>query len=293
MPTPRARSLAAILLVAGGCAGGLGSKGSDEPGSPSAVRSPSKDLAPFRNPESTAASEATGMKGCKNPTTLALGKHVPMVFCTVPALYGMPSFQIARFEVTQLQYRTVMHAEPWLAWKGRTGEKGERGIEVADNHPAVYLTNDDAAMFANALNALDETALYRLPTEDEWETAARGGTERDFYWGEQFKTIGLDHSSYAYCERPDLLTAQDVRACPDHDRELQEPGYCANAYGLMHMLGNVWEWTGSVTMGTVGRVICGGGWYGSSRYCRASVHSYGNAYYRDIGLGFRPVRVAK
>jgi formylglycine-generating enzyme len=233
------------------------------------------------------------MKDCKSPATIMLDKNVAMVFCSVPSMYGIESFQMAQFEVTQLQYKTVTHEEPWKAWKGKTGEKGEHGIKTADNHPAVYLTNDDAVVFANRLNQLDDTASYRLPTEDEWENAARGGTATDFYWGEHFKTIGLQHSSYAYCDRPELPSAQDVRSCPDHIRQGNEPGYCANPFGLMHVLGNVWEWTGTVTMGSVGRVICGGGWYGGSRYCRSSVHSYGNVYYRDIGLGFRPVRIPK
>ena len=233
------------------------------------------------------------MKDCKNPATITLQKDVSIVFCTVPAMYGISSFQIAQFEMTQIQYKALVREEPWKGWKGRTGEKGEHGVGIADNNPAVYVTNDDAAMFASKLSQLDQSALYRLPTEDEWENAARGGTDTDFYWGDHFKTTGSNYSSYAYCDRSDLPNAQDVRSCPDHVREANEPGYCANPFGLMHMLGNVWEWTGSVTMGAAGRVICGGGWYGSSNYCRASVHSYGNSFYRDIGLGFRPVRIPK
>jgi formylglycine-generating enzyme required for sulfatase activity len=233
------------------------------------------------------------MKDCKNPATIALDKNVSMVFCTVPALYGIASFQLGQFEVTQLQYKTVMRDEPWKAWKEKSGEKGEHGIKAADHHPAVYLTYDDALLFASKLGQRDESATYRLPTEDEWENAARGGTMTEFYWGDNFKTIGLAHSSYAYCERADLSHAQDVRSCPDRVRESNEPGYCANPFGLMHILGNVWEWTATVTMGSAGRAICGGGWYGSSRYCRTSVHSYANTFYRDIGLGFRLVRIPK
>jgi formylglycine-generating enzyme required for sulfatase activity len=233
------------------------------------------------------------MKDCKNPATITLDKNVVIVFCTIPAMYGARSFQMAQFETTQLQYKTVMRDEPWKAWKGITGKKGEHGIEHADNNPAVYLTNDDAVLFAAKLSQRDPTAAYRLPTEDEWENAARGGTSTEFYWGDHFTTTGLIHSSYAYCDRADLPHAQDVRSCPDHDREKDQPGYCANPFGLMHMLGNVWEWTSSVTMGTVGRVTCGGGWYGSSKYCHASEHNWGNAYYRDIGLGFRVVRIPK
>lgn len=230
------------------------------------------------------------MKDCKNPATITLGKNISMVFCTIPAMYGIRSFQIAQFEVTQLQYKAVMREEPWKKWRGMAGEEEHR-VAIADNNPAVYLTNDDAAMFAIKLSQLDRSASYGLPTEDEWENAARGGTTTDFYWGNYFRTTGLKHSSYAYCDRSDLPNAQDVRSCPDAVRAADEPGYCANPFGLMHMLGNVWEWTGTVTMGAAGRVICGGGWYGSPRYCRASVHSYGNSYYRDIGLGFRPVRI--
>ena len=235
----------------------------------------------------------SAMKDCKNPTTIVIEKDLPMVFCTIPAMHGMEAFQIAQFEVTQQQYRAVMDEEPWKLWKGKVGEKGKPGIKVADTNPAVYLSNDEAVVFTNKLNQLDKTAQYRLPTEDEWENAARGGATTEFYWGDNFKTIGLKNSSYAFCERADLPSAQDVRSCPDEIRQAAEPGYCANQFGLMHILGNVWEWTSTVTMGTAGRIICGGGWYGSSRYCRASVHSYGNAYYRDIGLGIRPVRIPK
>ena len=233
------------------------------------------------------------MKDCKNPTTILLEKNLPLVFCTIPAMHGMASFQIAQFEVTQQQYRAVMDDEPWKLWKGKAGEKGEPGIKVGDQLPAVYLSNDEAVQFTNKLNRLDPNAQYRLPREDEWENAARGGATTEFYWGDNFKTIGLKHSSYAFCERPDLPNAQAVQSCPDPIRQAAEPGYCANQFGLMHILGNVWEWTSTVTMGVAGRIIAGGGWYGSLRYCRASVHSYGNAYYRDIGLGFRPVRLPK
>lgn len=235
----------------------------------------------------------SSIKSCKQPVTIALDRDVSMTFCTIPAMYGIASFQMAQFEVTQAQYRTVMHEEPWKAWKGRTGEKGEHGVKAGDYNPAVYLTNDDAVVFADKLNGLDETALYRLPTEDEWENAAHGGTTTDFYWGDYFKTTGLRHSSFAYCDRSELPYAQDVRSCPDAAREASEPGYCANPFGLMHMLGNVWEWTSTITMGSAGRVIRGGGWYGSSKYCRASVQSWGYASYRDIGLGFRPLRIPK
>lgn len=233
------------------------------------------------------------MRHCKDPAIITLEKGVSMVFCTVPAEHGMESFQIAQFEVTQLQYKAVMDDEPWKLWKGKAAKKGEPGIRIGDNLPAVYLSNDEAARFAKALGQLDKSAVYRLPTEDEWENAARGGATTEFYWGDNFKTLGLKHSSYAFCDRADLPSAQDIHACPDEVRQAAEPGYCANQYGLMHILGNVWEWTSTVTMGTAGRVIAGGGWYGSPRYCRASVHSYGNSYYRDIGLGFRPVRIPK
>ena len=258
---------------------------------------------------------------CANPSELTLDGQVKMKFCDIPAAQGVligsengdgdekpvkarnfNKFQIAQFEVTQLQYKTVTGSEPW-----KENGKVKSYVQESNDNPAVYVSYNDAQQFARVLSLIDKTATYRLPTEAEFEYAARAGTTTNYYWGDEIDT------NFAYFWGNTETTGQyarKVNSCPTPILNSKYPGYCANDFGLYHMLGNVWEWTadayvnsyanastdGNVAVkGDVGsvRVFRGGSWYSDAEALRSSGRYGGGPAGRGSGVGFRLVRIAK
>lgn len=115
-------------------------------------------------------------------------------------------------------------------WKHPFGPESD--IEGKDNFPVVHVTYEDAEAYA-------KWAGKRLPTEAEWEYAARGGTnEKEFAWGDELTPNGRYLANFYQGDFPynrqdmdGYLTSSPVRSFP------------ANGYGLYDMIGNVWEWT--------------------------------------------------
>ena len=124
----------------------------------------------------------------------------------------------------------------WWAWKpGAYWRHPEgRGSSVAArlDHPVVHIAFEDAEAYA----------CWRgktLPTEAEWEFAARGGLEgAEFAWGNDFAPAGVRMANTWEGEFPwkNLRPAGLQRTSPVGP-------YAANGYGLFDMIGNVWEWT--------------------------------------------------
>ena len=123
-------------------------------------------------------------------------------------------FQLMATEVTAGLYRALMgeldEQPPW---------------STTPDHPAVIVTWDEAEAFC-------EKAGGRLPTEAEWEYAARGGREGAIYpWGD---------------ETPADKPGAPNGAALESDRPRPVKSYTANGYGLFDIAGNVWEWTADV-----------------------------------------------
>ena len=121
------------------------------------------------------------------------------------------------------------------------GKSWERpNFTQTDTHPVVCVTFDDAKAYAVWLNGkIGGTASgpYRLPTEAEWEYAARGGTTTPFYWG---RTIRRDAANYG----PDELRFAPVAIGADRWIYTSPVGsFPANPFGLFDMAGNVWNFT--------------------------------------------------
>lgn len=125
-------------------------------------------------------------------------------------------YYIGKFEVTQAQWKQVMGTNP-SAFQGNVVK------DNADQHPVEQVSWQDVQKFLVKLNALDKTHRYRLPTEFEWEYAARAGADDDISW----KAI------WASAQMGSMTTAPVGQKTP-------------NAWGLYDTLGNVWEWVQDV-----------------------------------------------
>ncbi len=120
--------------------------------------------------------------------------------------------------------------EPGACWRAPSGPASS--IEGRLDHPVVHIAYDDAAAFS-------AWAGKDLPTEAEWEFAARGGLEgAEFAWGQELTPGGRHMANTWQGEFPCGNTAEDGYTTTSPVRS-----YPPNGYGLFDMIGNVWEWT--------------------------------------------------
>lgn len=151
--------------------------------------------------------------------------------------------------------------------------------------PVVNVSWDDAQMFVRWLSARTGKG-YRLLTSAEWEYAARGGSDRDFPWGD---AAGLDHANCLQCGVAGL---SGRRAGPVGK-------FAANAFGLHDVIGNVWEWvqdcqdeSGTNTTGfCAARMVRGGSFKTSAADATLSRARPVAATTRSNQTGFRVARV--
>jgi formylglycine-generating enzyme required for sulfatase activity len=180
----------------------------------------------------------------------------------------LSGFKMSKYEVTFAQYDAFCEA----TGRSKPSDNGwGRG-----NRPVINVDWNDATAFAQWMGC-------RLPTEAEWEYACRAGTTTPFNVGSYIKS---SHANF------------------DDDRKTKKVGsYAPNYWGLFDMHGNVWEWCsdwygsysssaqtnpGGPASGSY-RVLRGGCWYYSGRYCR-SAHRFSNVpSRRNSFCGFRLV----
>ena len=208
------------------------------------------------------------------------------------------SFYMAKNEVSQQEYERVMGKNP-------SERKG-------NNLPVENVTWYDAVAYCNALSQQEGLTLcytvsgttvtwhlnaygYRLPTEAEWEYAARGGKQTPFNFGDYVHDSDANcYNAYGYNND---ASGHWVNGYLQHTVEVTE--YPANAFGLRNMHGNVaeWIWDWYAAYGThpeEGRykVVRGGGWNDFPKHIRSA---YRSAFPADVPLyatGFRVVRSA-
>ena len=192
-------------------------------------------------------------------------------------------FYISKYEITQQQYKAVMGNNP-SEFKG-------------DDLPVEQVSWYDALNFCNTLSQSEgltpcytingtkvtcdfEANGYRLPTEAEWDYAAKAGTKTDFYSGKL--TYSGNSPIDPSLDKIAWYSANSSNAT--HPVGQKTP----NAFGLYDMSGNVWEWCFDWYGGkTENRVLRGGSFYdyaGDAQVC--DVSSY-NPYVADLNYGFR------
>ncbi len=125
------------------------------------------------------------------------------------------AYYIGKYEVTQGEWKKVMGSNPSVF-------QGSKVTDEADRHPVDSVSWADAQAFIKKLNALEKTTAYRLPTEAEWEYAARAGAEEaPMIPGEQ---VGV---AYVNNKGPSSVVGGNRKP---------------NAFGAYDMIGNLWEW---------------------------------------------------
>ncbi|MCB1866285.1 MAG: SUMF1/EgtB/PvdO family nonheme iron enzyme [Chromatiales bacterium] len=138
-------------------------------------------------------------------------------------------YLIGAFEVTNAQFERF---DP--SHRDRRAEYQPANKPVYDRHPAEPVSWTEAQAFCRWLSER-EGRLYRLPTEAEWELAAKAGTTARFYWGEAFWDRSLANLGGLHSN------AETLRE--DSYKQTAPVGmYPANPWGLYDMLGNSYEW---------------------------------------------------
>jgi formylglycine-generating enzyme len=243
--------------------------GSFQPECPDAPPAVAADAPPSRGPRRDPRARWT-MEDVRRCAELAARDARPGFTVAVPR-----PFEIGRYPVTQAEWRRVMGTNPSV-FQGNRVEGG------SDRHPVDNVTWEDAQAFVARLNEMEPGAGYRLPTEFEWEYAARAGAEEELPW-----PVLRDH---AWIGLVDKGTTRPV------GQKLP------NAWGLHDMLGNVWEWVEDYynhrifpdpvppRTGTV-RVLRGGSFLSDVK--NATFAGRGAGPGNGFDVGFRVVRDAR
>ncbi|GAA4221866.1 formylglycine-generating enzyme required for sulfatase activity [Streptosporangium album] len=175
---------------------------------------------------------------------------------------------------------------PW--WCGVSGADWRHpdgpGSDLEDrwDHPVVHVSWNDAAAFC-------AWAGGRLPSEAEWEYAARGGLEQRRYpWGDELTPGGEHHCNIWQGHFPTRNTADD-----GHRGTAPVDAYAPNGYGLYNCAGNVWEWCADPwAAGQETRVMRGGSYMCHDSYCnryRVAARTRNTPDSSGGNIGFRMV----
>ncbi len=219
------------------------------------------------------------------------------------------SFYMAKTEVSQQEYQTVMGSNP-------SETKG-------DNLPVTNITWYDAIQYCNRLSAaeglppcytLSGTTVtwdksaggYRLPTEAEWEYAARANTTTPFHFGDYVHNSDANcYNAYGYNND---ASGNWVNGSDSYLRKtVAVDQYAANGYGLYNMHGNtaewVWDWYDEYDTGAAAnptgpesgnaKIIRGGGWNDHPKHIRSAYRGAQPADVPLYSIGMRPVRSAE
>lgn len=185
----------------------------------------------------------------------------------------MDGFNIDIHPVTCAEYRKFVEATGHRAprnWKEGQLPAGQ------ENNPVVWVSWEDATAYA-------KWAGKRLPTETEWEKAARGSDGRQYPWGDTFD------SSRCNSREANLKKTSPVDQFPNG----------ASPYGTLDMAGNVWEWTadwydayrGSLykldRFGTTYKVLRGGSWFDGADAVRTTTRNSAKPSFSFSTIGFR------
>ena len=195
----------------------------------------------------------------------------------------LPAYAIARVPITNAQYRLFVNAvehPPPRHWEENRIPKG------LESHPVVEVSWHDAIAYCQWLSQMTGKTIT-LPSEAEWEKAARGDKDaREYPWGDTFDRLRCNTKELG------MGTTTPVGIFPDG----------ASPYGVLEMSGNVWEWCRTkyenpdddeVDDSGAWRVLRGGSWVADANFVRAAFRDLSGPDYRNGDDGFRVVVVRR
>jgi formylglycine-generating enzyme required for sulfatase activity len=209
---------------------------------------------------------------------------------------ALRSFALGRYDVTRAEYAAFAR-ETGLAANDGCGKDSFKfdkdrdrtwrhpGFDQTDRDPVVCVSWDEAQAYVSWLNGKFHAKAYRLPTEAEWEYAARAGTTTRFWWGDEESRA----ADFAW-----FVANSGGRTHPVGTKP-------ANGFGLYDMAGNVWQWTedcyaesyakaAAVSADNCMRVDRGGSWLYKSWLLRPATRERNPPGFRDAIMGFRVAR---
>ncbi len=205
----------------------------------------------------------------------------------------IPTFYLGKFPVTQAQWQQV------TSWpKIKRDLFPDPSYFKRDNFPVEGVSWEDASEFCQRLSR-KTGRLYRLPSEAQWEYAARSQTITPFHFGPTI-TTNLANYHRIYSPRKGPRGKYPSKTTPVGSFKV------ANSFGLYDMHGLVWEWCldywhqnyqGAPTDGSAwlenyidpGHVLRGGSWLNLPNSCRCAERHFLQPYYRSYYIGFRVV----
>lgn len=189
-------------------------------------------------------------------------------------------YYVSKYEVTVGQYKTFCNAT------GRTMPE-QPSWNNRDDHPVVQISWNDAKVYC-------AWAGLRLPTETEWEKAARGMNGRKYPWGNSWDRNKCNHGSripLADIANPTISTPH-IDASEDGFEYTSPVGSFSTGvspYGIYDMAGNVFEWCNDLYP-PLDRALRGGSWYQEMAACRSANRGGLDASYENDFIGFRPAK---
>jgi hypothetical protein len=235
-----------------------------------------------------ASAEGTADKGVSEAGTHLSAQHEPArgrvaapqssaaradpnsLFCVnCPEMIPIPgnNFAIGKYTVT------------FEEWDKCVADGGCGGYQPADNgwgrgnRPVINVNWNDAQAYVQWLSR-KTGKVYRLPTAEEWEIAARAGSTTNYYWGND---VGRNNANCDGCGSE-----------WDNRKTAPVGSFKPNAFGLYDMMGNVWQWTDSCWKDNCARrLFCGGSWNHRPEDMRATTRNWFDTNKRMRYLGFR------
>lgn len=294
-PTPAPAPVPALAPASAAPASAAAAQPAHTPGSPTKAPPPAAAAAPSAPQQKGVATAANEIRDCPacpamlavSPGTFAMGSNSgdpsekPAHRVTLDH-----SFALAKYVVTVAQWNTCRDAGACPRLPGDSN--------TAPNAPVRDLSWDDAQQYVKWLSKISGKS-YRLPTEAEWEYAARGGTATRYWWGNDM--------------RPGNANCKDCGP-PWHAEAPDNVGsFAANPLGFYDMGGGVWEWVSDCWHNSYKnapadgrswdepncqvRVIRGGSWRDGASYMPVSTRFKYDSSVRYSANGFRVARDLK